>query len=153
MLAEQTNASGPASTSTTRFSDSRSFGGSASGTTGRSFTTESLPLPWTRRARTTTPALFELEVGGVEEEDLADLRLERVEPKRTDGRDLGAVRDRQLQLGTVGTFEQLEYLGDLSRRSAAGSSGSFVFVAMGTTVLSTERRYPRAWRSRLARRG
>ena len=35
----------------------------SSGTTGRSFTTESAPLPWMRRARTTTPALLRARSG------------------------------------------------------------------------------------------
>ncbi len=39
------------------------------------------------------PCLVQLEVGRVEEEDLADLRLERVEREGAYGRDLGAVRE------------------------------------------------------------
>ena len=52
---EQTKPPGIASTSTPKLGDFRSSAGSSSGTTGRSFTTESSPFPWIRRARTTTP--------------------------------------------------------------------------------------------------
>jgi hypothetical protein len=38
-------------------------GGQLVGTTGRSFTTESPPLPWIRRARTTTPAPLRVSLG------------------------------------------------------------------------------------------
>ena len=55
--AEQTKPPGIASTSTMHHGDSRTLRGSSEGTTGRSLTTESSPLPATRRARTTTPAL------------------------------------------------------------------------------------------------
>ena len=54
---EQTKPPGSASTSTRKLGESRSSTGSSDGTTGRSFTTESSPLPWIRLARTTTPAL------------------------------------------------------------------------------------------------
>src|SRR4051794_6920921 len=53
---EHTRPPGSASTSTRKFSDRRSLPGSSPGTTGRSLTTESSPLPWMRRARTTRPA-------------------------------------------------------------------------------------------------
>src|SRR4051794_23589602 len=52
---EHTKPPGSASTSTRKSRDRRSFAGRSPGTTGRSFTIESSPLPWTRRARTTTP--------------------------------------------------------------------------------------------------
>jgi len=55
--AEQTYPPGIASTSTTRLGEARSSSGNSFGTTGRSLTTESSPLRWTRRARTTTPRL------------------------------------------------------------------------------------------------
>ena len=77
-----------ASTSTPKLGDRRSFAGSASGTTGRSFTTESSPFLCTRRARTTTPGRFELEVRGVEEVHLPDLSFERVHPQGGQGRSL-----------------------------------------------------------------
>ena len=46
-----------------KFSETLTSGGSSAGTTGRSFTTESAPLPWIRRARTTTPAAFSVSSG------------------------------------------------------------------------------------------
>ena len=61
--AEQTKPPGIASTSTPRFGESRSSSGSCAGTTGRSLTTESSPLRWTLRARTTTPFLFSARSG------------------------------------------------------------------------------------------
>ena len=54
------------------------------GSTGTSFTTESSPLPCTRRARTTTPALYRLQIGRVEEVDLADLGVEGIEAEYAD---------------------------------------------------------------------
>ena len=56
-LPEQTKPPGIASTSTPKSRRLRRSAGSSLGTTGRSFTTESspLPLPWIRRARTTSP--------------------------------------------------------------------------------------------------
>ena len=60
---EHTNPPGIASTSTPKFGEARNSGESSSGTTGRSFTTESSPFRWTRRARTTTPFLFNVRSG------------------------------------------------------------------------------------------
>ncbi len=50
----------------------------------------------------------EIELGRVEEEDLADLRLERIELERRHGRLLMRLRHRQLQLDAVGALEQVE---------------------------------------------
>jgi hypothetical protein len=50
----------------------------------------------------------EVELGRVEEEDLADLRLERIELERRDSRALVRLRHRQLQLDAVRSLEQLE---------------------------------------------
>jgi hypothetical protein len=55
----------------------------------------------------------EVELGRVEEEDLADLRLEGVEFERRDGRLLFRLRDGQLQLDAVGSLEQFEQPCDL----------------------------------------
>ena len=54
-MAEQTKPPGIASSSTRKLGDWRSAFGMSSGTTGRSFTTQSPRFPCTRRARTTTP--------------------------------------------------------------------------------------------------
>ena len=70
-----------ASSSTTKSGRARSSGGRSDGTTGRSLITESSPFACTRRARTTTPALLSVEIGGVEEEHLPDLGVERVDPE------------------------------------------------------------------------
>ena len=105
---EQTKPSGEASTSTLKPGDRRTAFGSSAGTTGRSFTTESSPLPCDRRARTTTPCLVEREVRRVEEEDLPDLGIQRVEFEGHDRRALVQLRDRQLQLDGVGLLEQRE---------------------------------------------
>ena len=91
----------------------RSSSGSSSGTTGRSLTTVSSPLRWTRRARTTTPALVEVEVGRVEEEDLADLGVERVHPQRGHGGALVVLGHGQLQLDRVGPADQPHQVGQL----------------------------------------
>ena len=66
--------------------------GSSEGTTGRSFTTVSSPFFCDRRARTTRPVLVERQVRRVEEEHLADLRLQRIDPERPHGRALRARR-------------------------------------------------------------
>jgi hypothetical protein len=55
----------------------------------------------------------EVELRRVEEEDLADLRLERIELERRDGRSLVRLRHRQLQLDAVGSLEQVEQPHDL----------------------------------------
>ena len=136
MLAEQTNASGPASTSTTRFSDSRSFGGSASGTTGRSLTTESLPLPWTRRARTTTPALFSSRSG-----------VSKKKTWRICASSGSNARARMVASwapsGMVSLSSALSAPSSSWNTSASWSSfkRGLVFVGIGT-VLSEQRRYP-----------
>jgi hypothetical protein len=56
--AEHTKPPGMASTSMPKVGSRRSLARMWWGTTGRSFTTESAPLPWIRRTRTTTPALL-----------------------------------------------------------------------------------------------
>jgi len=60
----------------------------------------------------------EIEFGRVEEEDLADLRFERIELERLDGRPLVRLRDRQFQLDAVGSLEQVEQLHQVLVREA-----------------------------------
>ena len=60
---EHTKPPGIASTSTLKLREVRHSSGSSVGTTGRSLTTVSSPFPWTRRALTTTPALWRASVG------------------------------------------------------------------------------------------
>ena len=59
------------------------------------------------------PGLVENQVGRVEEEDLADLALQRVEVERRDRRALVALGDRQLELDAVGLADQCEHLREL----------------------------------------
>ena len=101
------------STSTPMLPEWRRSSGSSSGTTGRSFTTVSPPRPATRRARTTTPAWLSCEVGRVEEEDLPDLRLERIEPERGDRGAVRVLGQRHLQLDGVGALEECEEVCEL----------------------------------------
>ncbi len=60
----------------------------------------------------------QLQIGRVEEEDLADLRLERVDAERCHRRLLMGLRDGELQLDAVGTLHQAEDLGDLCVRES-----------------------------------
>ena len=60
---EQTKPPGMALTSTPNPGWRRSAAGSSSGTTGRSFTTASSPLPWMRRVRTTSPCALSASSG------------------------------------------------------------------------------------------
>ena len=64
----------------------------------------------------------EIELGRVEEEDLADLRLERIELERRYGRPLVRLRHRQLQLDAVGSLEQVEQLHEVVVREAGRRS-------------------------------
>ena len=54
--------------------------------------------------------LVQREIGGVEEEDLAELRLERVQPEPGDRRPVLRRGDRQLQLDGVGLLHEGEEL-------------------------------------------
>ena len=65
----------------------------------------------------------ERELGGVEEEDLADLGLERVERERRDGRALVRLGNRQLQLDAVGPLEGAEQLHELLVRETRRRGG------------------------------
>ena len=119
--AEHTNPPGMASTSTPNCFDLRRRGGSSSGTTGRSFTTESSPLPWIRRARTTTPCWLSVRSRCVEEHDLADLR----HPARPGPSDAAAERwsdsgTVSFELDGIGALDQPEQLSELFAREAAG---------------------------------
>jgi len=69
--------------------------------------------PWILRARTATPLWFSTRSGGVEEEHLPDLRLERIEPEGGDRRSLSVLGDGQLQLGTVRTAHERKELREL----------------------------------------
>src|SRR5512132_800244 len=60
--------------------------------------------------------LVESQVGGFEEEDLSDLRVERVHAERADGRALVVLGHGQLQLDAVRVFDQVEHLRDLLLR-------------------------------------
>ena len=85
---------------------SRNSFGNSSGTTGRSFTTESSTLPRTRRARTTTPCRRGSS-RRVEEVDLADLRIEGSMPSAPTAVAVIGVRDRELEaLHAVGVLDQ-----------------------------------------------
>src|SRR4051794_13318642 len=54
--------------------------------------------------------LVQRELGRVEEEDLANLRLQGVEAERAGGRELGGLGNRQLQLDGVHVLDQAEDL-------------------------------------------
>ena len=60
--------------------------------------------------------LVQHQVGRVEEEDLPDLRLERVEPEGGDRPLVRARRERDLQLDAVGPADQAEELSELLAR-------------------------------------
>ena len=53
--------------------------------TGRSFTTESSPLPWICCACMTTPCVSSVRSRRIEEEHLPDLGTQRIHPERGDG--------------------------------------------------------------------
>src|SRR5262249_28810350 len=101
------------------------------------------------------PLLVERERLRVEEEDLPDLRLQRIELKRRDGRALVRLWHRQLQLDAVGALEQLHELPDIlvgeGRRHRRGG-GHLLLLSRGRS-LSRCRSWPgRArTRARLAR--
>jgi hypothetical protein len=63
----------------------------------------------------------EIELGRVEEEDLADLRLERIELERGYGRRWCGSGHRQLQLDAVGSLDQVEQLHEVLVREAGGA--------------------------------
>ena len=115
IVPEQTNPPGRASTSTPKAGDFRISGGSSSGATGRSLTVESPPLPWIRRARTTTPALLR--------------ERSRVSKKSTcriwassGSRSRAATADRRLESGTVSFSSTLSAFLISWRSSASCSS-------------------------------
>jgi hypothetical protein len=73
-------------------------------------TTVTSPRPWTRRARTTTPhdhpLLVEAQVGGVEEEHLADLGVQGVHAEAGDDGAAFGVGHGELELDAVGVAGQ-----------------------------------------------
>ncbi len=62
-----------------------------------------------------------MEIGGVEEEDLPDLRLERVEAELGDGRAVVGRGNGQFELDAVGLSRELEQVHELLVRQASGA--------------------------------
>jgi hypothetical protein len=123
--AETTKPPGTASSSTLNDAERRRSAGSFDGTTGRSLTTESSPLPWTRRPRTTTPA--------------ASSRRSGVSKKYTwricasSGSIPSArIADRWSDSGTVSLSSVLSQ--SWSSSSISGSNSSAMRVLMAATV-------------------
>ena len=113
MDAEQTCPPGIASSSTPKFGESRTSAESVSGTTGRSFTTESSSAPCAAARPDNHAGPIEREVGSLEEVDLPDLRRDGIQAECRHGRSLLAVGDGQLELDGVGARRQGEDGGDL----------------------------------------
>ena len=103
--------------------------GSSAGTTGRSFTTESSPFICTPSSANDDAVSVERQVGRVEEEHLADLGVEWIDPQRGDGGDVIGLRHRELQLDAVGSLDQREQAGAIlvgeCAVSRAGCAHSF----------------------------
>ena len=116
---EQTKPPGIASTSTPNDGDRRSSAGSAAGSTGRSLTTDVVALVLHAAGAHDDARLVERQVGRVEEEDLPDLGVERIDAEPLQRGALLVLGDRQLELDAVGVLGQREQLGRLFVRDQA----------------------------------
>ena len=105
---EQTNPPGSASTSTRKPPDRRRLVGQLGGDDRPQLHDRVVALALDAAGADDDAVLVEREVGRVEEEDLADLRLERVEPERDDRRAVVRLGHGQLQLDAVRVLDQLE---------------------------------------------
>ena len=116
---EHTYPPGMASTSMPNVSSARSSGGMSSGTTGRSFTTESAPLPWMRRERTTTPALLRAR-SGVSKKVTSRTCASSGSMRESFERRAVALRgDGQFELHALGALEKPHQIRELLRVEAA----------------------------------
>ena len=94
----------------------RSSSGSSAGTTGRSFTTESSPLPWTRRARTTTPRSFSARSGVSKKKTWRIWASSGSSPSAATAERWSCSRHGQLQLDAVRLVDQSGQLRELFLR-------------------------------------
>jgi hypothetical protein len=107
----------------------RRLSGSWSGTTGRSFTTES-PLTWIRGPHH-HPGAIEGQLRRVEEVHLAQLRLERVDAERGECRAAFGFRDGELQLDAVGALSS-----ESSRLRSSSESAVHAFPVLAMMLSS-----------------
>ena len=97
---------GIASTSTLKLFEARNSASSL-GTTGRSFTTVS-PFVLPASGPDDHACGVQRQLGRIEEEHLADLRVERVDAQRPRGVGSRALVDGELELDAVGVFDQAQ---------------------------------------------
>ena len=88
-------------------------------------------MPWIRLARTTTAALAEQQVGRVEEEHLADLRIERVQLEGAHERSAGS------DSGTV-SFSSTVSAASLSNARSSASCSPEICLAWGGALATDE---------------